>query len=733
MHSDPLAGASKTPDIKELLKQYQGCSPSANAGFNHTWADKVRFSIWAGQTEDGKKHGTKSDEAFPWEGASDSRSMLVDQVIVENVGVLMTSFWQASVKSKMAWREGSSYGVALADYWVNECMYSDLMREVELAAQYREQYGWFILHPTWEQKIALKRKLISLAELGIYVASNAQSLGVDMTTIQQWSTMIMDESQDETTIQVLKLIWNHYVAQAIPSQLAHLVPEPRDAALRKAVKEFRTKGEAEIVYADLVKNGPKIIALKPYEEVFIPTSTTDIQSARAIFRREYVTAAELRSRVQTDGYDEKWVKLVESKKGEGTSFSDLQTAEGGTIRDALGRGNRMDQPFVQQGDLVEIIHAFVKSVDEDNVPAVYMTTFSGVVTCDEAGNEIYGKAEILDYPHGQYPFVAGAREFWCRRLTSSRGVPEIIYTHQARDKALDDALIDRTSISVIPPLNVYDTPLGSKYRFGPAVQNKVIPGREPRFMETPDGRGINDAMVAKEQIQSVVANYFGMMSEKVPPQRITTVQAKSVGAFMLAWSEAFQQLVNLGQAYISDDEFAAVTGAPAGWLDQRRSQPSLLSAQLQFDVRELDAELCTERIKAMNEVVIPSDVAGVIDRTKWVQVQVRAINPTWAKELVVPGQQASETMFRGVREDLAQMFLGNEAKYSENDPAAKQKLDWAQQIVAANPNYQQALQSNGRFAQLLQKWIDSLTFSLQQQQNKTIGRIGVAPESMQQT
>ena len=731
MHSDPLAVASNKPDIEKLLTEFRSCFPSSGAGMGSDWADRIRFSIWEGQNEDGKKHGFKGKEAFPWEGASDSRSMLVDGVIVENVGVLVTAFWNAMVKSKMAWREGSSYGVALADHWINECMAEDLVREVELAAQYRETYGWFVLAPTWEQQVTLKRKVVSLSELAVYASSNAQSLGIDINTLQQWSQIIMDPSQDATGVEILKVIWNHYNSQSIPPKLAHLVPTPSDAKLKRALKELREKSETEVVYADLSKNGPQLVALKPYEEVWIPPDATEPQKARVIFRREYITEAELRARVRTDDYDEKWVEEVKNHRGQGSSILSMPTGTGGSVSQAMQPKTHSNQVVSPDGSLCEVIHAYHRAVDEDNVPGVYVTTFSPAVTKDARGNAIYAKHELVDYPHGEYPFVGGAREHWCRRFTSSRGVPEIIFTHQNRDKALDDALIDRTSVTVLPPVNVYDTPLGSKYKFGPAIQNKVLPGREPQFMQVPDGRGVSDALVAKEHIQSRVENYFGMMSEKVPPQRVQTVQAKSVGSFLLAFSKAFQQLVCLGQAYLTDEEFADITGAPSGWLESRRSNPNLLQSQLKYDVRELDPEMATKRIEAMNQVVIPSDVTGVIDRAKWVAIQVRSINPTWGKELIIPGPQASEAMFKGVRDDLAQMYLGNEAKYTENDPAAQQKLQFADQIVASNPNYQQAIQQGGRFAELLQKWIENLKFSMTQQNNKMIGRIGVQPEGMQ--
>ena len=94
--------------------------------------------------------------------------------------------------------------------------------------------------------------------------------------------------------------------------------------------------------------------------------------------------------------------------------------------------------------------------------------------------------------------------------------------------------------------------------------------------------------------------------------------------------------------------------------------------------------------------------------------------------------EGSQRMYEQVKADIAQMFLGNPPQMVENDPTAQAKLQFAQQIVAANPNYQQALQQQGsRFQKLMEAYAKNLGFSVQQEQNKQIGRIGVSPEDTQ--
>ena len=75
---------------------------------------------------------------------------------------------------------------------------------------------------------------------------------------------------------------------------------------------------------------------------------------------------------------------------------------------------------------------------------------------------------------------------------------------------------------------------------------------------------------------------------------------------------------------------------------------------------------------------------------------------------------------------------GNEAVYSENDPTARAKLQFAQQILQANPDYVVQLQENSahfnpRKRELLDKYLKNLGQSVVQQQNKVVGRLGVNP------
>lgn len=723
---DPISHAETTPDIAALQNEWNKIGK--NRRNYPVVADDIRFCRWSGQNADGRKHDNGLTKAFPWEGASDTRPMVADRLIGETVATLKEAFWRATAKQKAADDEVGTYCTRLIEYFIFEKMTSQLQREVELSAQYMQTYGWFVLHPTWEQRLSLRRQTVTLQELVLLAAQLSQDMPVqpDLSTLAQ---TVLEPELEDVALQQLRFIYDAYARQNMEASFEVEIPAISDKTLRKALRELRSNQETSIAVPFVAKDGPSIMALKPWDEIFTPDDTTDVESSRVWFQREWVTETTLLERERTEGYDPRWVKEAVKHKGR-ISFDSMPEGQPGS---ALSNSGTQYTQSVEQGnrtDFIEIIHCVRKSIDDDGVPAVYKTTIHPSI-CQVEGRELYAKHELLDYPHGEYPYVGGAREYHCRRFTSSRGIPEIVTTRQNEKKALLDAMIDRTSITVLPPVNVYPTTVGSKFRFGPAVQNTVMQGKEPRFMEMPSGQGLNESIVAIDRIDYEIDNLFGMRSDKVPPERSQLIQSSMVAGFLVAWTQALGQLVSLAQRFMASKEFSKATGAPEGWLEGYRDKPGALRVQLEFDVRELDPELIGKQIEAVSKVVLPSDATGAIDRRKLVELQLRAINPRWAKELMLPGQAASQQLFETVRNDLAQMFLGNEAHYIENDPTAATKLQYAQQIVGSNPTYQEALKTQGRFSELLNKWVQSLQFNVQQEQNKTIGRIGVTPEGPQ--
>jgi hypothetical protein len=189
------------------------------------------------------------------------------------------------------------------------------------------------------------------------------------------------------------------------------------------VRALREEGEEEIPLPYVTKNQPFIAALKPFAEVYFPTDTADIQRARVVFRKEYVTATELQARIFAMGYDAAWVDEVVSKcRGQFAQWDSERI---------LG-DNEFNYTHDPENWNIEIIHAVYPQVDEDGVRTVSYTVFHPFLTHDpgQKSKALYGYHGPLNYDHQMMPYVVGKHENRDRRLLSSRGVPALVATRQ---------------------------------------------------------------------------------------------------------------------------------------------------------------------------------------------------------------------------------------------------------------------------------------------------------------
>ena len=684
--TDDMARVGSTPDVGALVEELRRSSTDYGVQARATRVEDTRYCRWAGQTDDGKKWNDagRNKPAFPWDGASDTRIPLADEVINGLVDLCSTAFWRSMLRvspTNVSQLDQAVTAHSLMDWAMNARMYNDLTRDVELLAQYLWTYGWTGAHITWQQEIGQKEQYLTMEQIVALAAT--QEAG---TALADFPALVMNPEADDQSAELLRAAF----------------PNLSKRRALKAIRELRSEGECDFPVPTMVTNKPMISALAPWDELVIPPETTDIQSARVIFRRCYMTEAQILNKVETDDWDEAWAAEAISTMGR---FSDLATMT--TVSVGIAENSILDRE-----NLIEVVYAYQKSLDEDGVPGVFYTVF-----CPQVGDK-WGYFEALDYTHGQYPFVIWRSEMIHRQIVESRGVPEITMTWQEEVKAQRDSVFDYTSLATLPPIEVPKT-RGGNLKIGPAVQVPVLRRGEIGFMQPPAREpGVAFQLIAavKEQTD----RYFGRPTDLVPPAVTQMRQQRYINNWLHGWTEAFRQVLSLTLQYMGPEEIVRITGSttPVKELTD-------FDVMLKFDVRELSTDLVTEKLKAISALVLPLDTAGVVDRTKLVSVALRAIDPNLASELVMQQGPAAQKMFSETNDEIALISLGNPPTLRENDPTAAIRLQFSQQVLQANPKYQMQLQQDPLFQANLQKYIENLQFSVQQQQNAVTGRLGV--------
>ena len=695
---DGLVNATDTPDVIYLAREFQRSLYNGNNNVRFDNSDSIRYARWPGQSDDGKKWSNlkgEGDQVFPFEGASDVRIRLVDSTINELVATLTTGFERATIKVAGIDVQDASPAASATSLmtWLRENKLKvELEREAELMAQYTHQYGWSVAHVCWDQKIASRMQPITMQEVAQIAQQAAQrDPNSILATIPQ---MIMDEASEGQAAEIITL----------------LLPDMKISDAKKFVRDLRTTGEAEYEEEYVQKNLPSVTALRPFSEVALPPETTDLQRARVIFRREFMTEVELRAKKNDEGWDEDFIEAAAATQGRQFWLTNDFASISPPDINPVG--------ILRTDHLIEIVHAYSRQLNEKGVPGIYYTVFSSMVESD-----LYAKHELLDYAHGKYPFVEYRSERLRRSIIASRGVSELGMTDQEEIKAQHDSIRDRTAFTTMPPLLVKKR-IGQINKIGPGVQVPVTQADDFSWMPPPSA-SIMEAKTVIDMVDARHANYFGLTHASVPAVKTQVLQQKMLNNWFCTWSEVFSQMFQLCCQYMTEEEIVRIAGQP---LPKRISEiAGQFDFILKFDVRDLDNEYVMKKLQSISQFVVPLDAGGEIDRNKLVKLLVGAIAPDAASEILINKEGASQQMFRQVQSDIGLMMLGNEALYTENDPTAAMKLQYTEQIIKANPKAQQAAQGDPQFKQLLENYVKNLQMSQSQQQNKQIGRIGVTP------
>ena len=695
MH-DKLAQHTDTPDINEFVSEYRRSLDEGLTLQNVREAEDTRFARWTGQSDDGKKWSQNLPEgkqAFPFEGASDCRVYLADQIINDCVDMLAVAHSRADLRVNPVELNDTEPAAAATTLmnWVRGAMQGTLQEESELLANYTNTYGWAMMFVGWDQQATLRNNPITIEQL-VALAQQADPSSI----LSELPAMVADKERADQAAELLM----------------QFVPDLKKRRANRIVKELRETGETVFPEAYICRNRPAVVALKPHEEVVLPPETIDVQNARAIFRRQYMTEVELRSKVTTEGWDEDFVNEAINTAGKSLNYLDQTTLTG------------LVSEFSRGDNLIEIVYAYTRQMDANGVPSIYYTIFCPLIQ-SVAGKAKFAKHEMLDYAHNQYPFVLFRRESVARRVVESRGVPAIVKTWQDEIKAQRDAIFDSTSFETMPPLQV-NKRLGLANKIGPGQQLPVTKAGDYQFLQPPS-RPPQTAFNLIEAVQLQADTYFGRPNAAVPQTQTMMKQQRMINEWLRDYSEVYRQMFRLCVQYLSLEELMRITSSAAA--EAVSQDAARFDFNLRFNVAEMDNEMVKQKMQTIAQAIVPLDVGGTIDRSKLVNKLLRAVAPESAEELLTDQMGASRQMYEQVKNDIGNMLVGIEATYADasNDPTANTKMQFAQEIASSSPGVQEAMQGNELFKELFSKYVQNLQMGVAQQQNKQIGLTGVSP------
>lgn len=684
----PMTDAPTAEKIREYLGNIQEAETDVSGYLDKKQRNyEVRHALWNGQHPDGRKYSkTLGRAAFPWDGASDARVRLADQICNENVSLLLGAFFRSKIQLQPV--ESSDYAAkAAAETAVRWMLFQhcgdDLRREVELCAQLQEQYGMSVMGIFWRRTTRTEEKTVTLDDLNALLAETGNPL------IQILLEAVMDPLQEEDA----------------KSMLGELLGAA--AGKVSVVRDLRNEGAATYENPYIFENRPEFVALEPWEDVFFPAQTSDLQRARFIAWRELVTEPELRERIVTDGYSEEFVEEALKHKG--------------SYRRPIRNYYRQEMISLDmERDMIEVWHYYAKESNPDQTTRVHYCVLHDSVP------EVVGRSEILPYHHGDYPFVEFARERISRNLLESRGVPEIIESQQQEIKTQRDYRSDRSAIAVLPPVRVPANRGKLNLIFGPGAQ---VPERRPNefgWMDPP--RFDSGTIEIEASTRRDVDEYFGRFSQNVPGPLTMLLQQTAVDRWLRSCKAMVAQAFALMQQYLTDTEIMRVTGAmPRPFQITREAIQGKYDLVAEFDVRDLDADHLGKKLEYIAKVAVPLDVAGVIDRANLVNVIIGAVDPSLAQMIVRSTEAATAAEAEDEQLALTKIAAGIEPPLPEQGVNPQLRLQVLQGSLQANPALQQRYAQDEIYKAMVDARSQALQFQMQQIQNAQIGRVGAVP------
>ncbi len=682
--SDPeLLYVSKEPDIGYLQETYQRTKSDLGEWIDRRQRDyDTRNCLWSGKSDDFKKHSNLSatGEVFPWEGASDQEVRMVDETINTMVAQSLNAIRRAQIVANPIESDDIERSNVISNFirWLINSRMDEFYDQVELGLNHLYEKGMMVHYCYWESKDLKQQQTIQLAEI-------AQAL-------PQIAQAIQDGSMDEE------------LSSAIKDQF-----KVSKAKARGMLKEMRSDGETTIPVTRRVINQPRVKALAPDEDVFWPSYTIDPQEAPYVFHVINMTPEQLRSKINTEGWDEEFVDAA------------IELAQQGEADTPINNLRLQEEVIRDDDETIRIIYCYQRLLDEEGTPGIYCTIMTSRVP------DLYAKHQLLDYSHGKYPFVVTTYEKTSKRLYHSRSVSELGEGPQNILKIEEDASIDRQSISTLPPLLV---PYGrSPSKWGPGVR---VPYRTPgeyRFADVPrfDGGSVQVRQYVKEGFDRLI----GRNAPGVDPIEAQMKQQRNIDKVFQHLRMVIDQVYTLYQQYGPDAEFFRVTGMNDMQKFMKGAPNERFDFYLQFDAATQDPNQMLERVKTIADLGGLLDKNGTLDTERLLQLAIGQVLPGASEKVLLPKETASQNAVNEERQTIAELVAGVPPNVKPQD-AHELKMQVFQQWLS-QPDIQQKAQQDPALQERIQGYMQQRNFAIQQQQNAQIGRLGAMPTQFGQT
>lgn len=714
----PLKGVSQlVTDLKADAKQIDDDARS------YIWAERQQAARtlqcwWPGQSLDGKKRdeALQADgirkRAFPYDGAPDARVRLADTVVTGFKRVVLAVI-RRSVPRVKALNAQSTANAATVQKWLRQLFRVTLRREFIREA--RKALHWFLADTPavaifgcyWHREMGVKLEEMSTTDFVMLIQRYMPDMQADEA--QMLVEQIMDETQDERSVEVMLNAMNELALES------GLDPFMDEARARQVVKGLREKDSADIPVPYVRRNEPKICAHRLLEDVFLHRSAEG-DNIQRYYVREWVSAVDLEERVRSENYDKAFVKQLVGEDAESGHAGESVFHEYVLGAEAYHRAAvKTAENKLREGQY-ELVHAYLRAVDENGLPAIYKATFAG-------GADVLAKPMAQeDYPLG-FPLVIVQREVMDGYIWESRGFPELLTTDQDGAKVGEDTFNAYVELNTIPPYSVPRRMANVAVVIKP--MSKIPEDRKGDFewKKLSEYPRANPEM--RRETRRRVAEYTGHPDADVNPEQTHQARQDMIDTFMEGLSEVARMVLSLYQEYAEDADIARVTGPGGVMLAQSVEDiQGDFDISMGFDERFLDMESMAAFSEFFQKALVPLDRQGQLKMNEVISFILQGIDPEMEEMFMVPAPDAAQQEVDDEKKNIALMQAGVEPDMVEEGQNHGMRAQMLMEWVEGNQDLLQMWPEKAR--EIFQRRVQHLQFMVQQQENAQIGRVGAS-------
>jgi hypothetical protein len=480
-------------------------------------------------------------------------------------------------------------------------------------------------------------------------------------------------------------------------------------------KELVATGEARFPEPFVEWQGPRVRALRLYEDFVVPQGLTDFQRCEVWAEWEWLSAAELEARGVAENWSRSWMdRVMGTKEGEGFAgqamFPEFE----------LG----VDARSVQQWDAeryagkYQVCRVYFRSTNTDGIPGRYFVTVHHGVR-DEAAHA----RRLLDYPHGLWPGHLICRETVTKRVLDSRGIPEVMGAHQGILKLLTDVAVDNGTICGVPPVLDQRRRGQGKLLVAPLTRWQAGPNESVGFVRPPEFPAA--AVQMRAALWRDVCEFSGREHPEVSPTVVVTTRLWKVIWALEQVKAVLEQVQALTQAFMPDEMLMrVVNGQGEPWVKSQEEIQGRFDLMLAFDPQDLDMEKLQLKGRIYRDIVLATDREQTVQTAPLTQALVGALFPGQANTSVLSVAEARQETAKREEQKLLQIRAGLEPnRNTDGGEDYQTALAWWQSLPEANPQIFDSLAPDQR--EILAAYIEHLqAMVVQFGENRQIGREG---------